>query len=185
LCIAINTAILPGYGSTQYAGEICDTAYSDCERPQWSGTVGGLAIAFELVADEYDGSCILRGTIDDEEFEESLLECSDIDVTFTMYDGATVRVTSKECFCPTDEPGICMCNRGFGTSPTISFYSANDVGTIHEVTLTYSSNIDDGLVCTPIMPCQGYTGRFCGTLALPMGGSASDCIDFRVVCSLD
>lgn len=186
LCVAINTAIVEGYGSTQYAGEICDITYSDCEGPNWSGTVGGIAIDLQLDADEYDGSCFVHGTIAGESVSQSISsDCSAINLTFTLEDGATVQITSKECACAEDEPGICMCNRGFGQSPTIAFASANAMSTIHTVTLSYSANIDDGLVCTPIMPCQGYTGRFEGVLALPMGGSAFDGIDFRLVCSLE
>ena len=187
LCIAINTAVVEGYGSTQYAGEICDTAYSNCEGPQWVGSVGGYDIDLQLDADEYDGSCILHGTIAGEAVSISVSAgCSSIDETFTLYAGDTIRVTSKVCFCPTDEPGICMCNRGFGTSPTITFVSNNAPGTVHTVVMSYSSAITDpGITCAPISPCQGYTGRFDGILATPMGGTRTEGIEFRLVCSIE
>lgn len=186
LCIAINTAATSyNPGNTQYLGEICDVSYSNCEPPLWQGTVEGYAISLTLEHDSY-GNCVLTGTIAGEYFEHTLSStCSAINVTFELYDGTQVTVTNKGCSCAEVDRGTCMCGRDFGAAPTLSFYSANAPGTIHTITMSYSSNIDDGLICSPIMPCQGYVGRFDGTLALPMGGSRTEGIDFRIVCSLE
>ena len=181
LCVTVTDA-----DGTVTRGEICDVSYSDCDAPEWSGTVGGIAISLTLDRDQETGGCILGGSIGSQEVDWTPVSgCQSLSASFTLDDYTVVSVTCKECGCAADDAGVCICGRSLGAAPTLSFASANAPGTIHTITLTYSDNIDDGLVCTPVMPCQGYIGRFDGILALPMGGSRTEGIDFRLVCSLD
>lgn len=184
-CEALCAVIKEADGTEVFNGTLPDTAY-DCDPPLWSGIIGDYSISLSLGYDTYN-RCVIASEIDGVERDAVLASgCKQLSAIIPLPGYRTLEVECKECACDLPpEPGICICGRSLGSAPTLRFASANAMGTIHTITLTYSDNISDGLVCAPVMPCQGYVGRFDGTLALPMGGSRTEGIDFRLVCSLD
>ena len=111
--------------------------------------------------------------------------CGSMSATITTPNGDVIQVDCKQCSCTqTQTIGNCICDRPLGQTLTLLFASSNAPATIHSVTLTYGDITDTDIECTPFSPdpFPGYSGSFSGTLALPMGGSRSETMEFRLVC---
>lgn len=182
LCVDVREVVYGDFIDTYY-GELTDTAYSDCDPPVWSGTIGNFEISLALGRDIY-GNCIVTPTVNGDEGEAiSVVGCSDMSGTVELYDGSSFTFRCKQCSCG-QEIGDCICGRPIGDTLTLLFASANAPSTIHSVTLTYGQINEPGITCLPFSPGSfpGYSGRFTGTLAIPMGGSRTEGIDFRLLC---
>ena len=182
LCVDVREVVYEDFIDT-YEGELTDTAYSECDPPVWAGTVGNFAISLALGRDAY-GNCIVTPTVNGDEGEPvAVTGCSDMSGTVELYDGSSFTFRCKQCSCA-QEIGDCICGRPMGETLTLLFASANAPSTIHSVTLTYGMISETGITCLPFSPgpFPGYSGRFDGTLAIPMGGSRTEGIDFRLMC---
>jgi formylglycine-generating enzyme required for sulfatase activity len=135
LCVTID----PAFGTT-VQGEICDVSYSDCDAPQWIGTIGEKVISLTLARDEYTGECILGGSIGGEEVAWTPVSgCQSLSATFTLTDYTTVSVACKECACGETPTLLCECRFDFnyalrgeladeGTICSIDPYSVDAAG---------------------------------------------------------
>jgi len=182
LCVDVREVVYGDFIDTYY-GELTDTAYSTCDPPVWAGTIGNFAISLALGRDEY-GNCVVTPTVNGDEGEPvAVTGCSDMTGTVELYDGSSFTFRCKQCSCA-QEIGDCICGRPMGETLTLLFASANAPSTIHSVTLTYGMINEPDITCLPFSPgpFPGYSGRFDGTLAIPMGGSRTDGIDFRLLC---
>lgn len=84
-------------------GEICDVSYP-CDMPIWQGTIGAYELSIALGRDAY-GNCIITPTVNGDTRDAVLAPgCGSLDVTFTLYDGSSVRVRCKECACDINPP---------------------------------------------------------------------------------
>jgi len=182
LCVDVREVVYGDFIDTYY-GELTDTAYSECDPPVWSGTIGNFTISLALGRDDY-GNCIVTPTVNGDEGEPvAVTGCADMSGTVELYDGSSFTFRCKQCSCA-QEIGDCICGRPMGETLTLLFASANAPSTIHSVTLTYGQINEPDITCLPFSPGSfpGYSGRFTGTLAIPMGGSRTDGIDFRLLC---
>ena len=182
LCVDVREVVYGDFIDTYY-GELTDTAYSTCDPPVWAGTIGNFAISLALGRDEY-GNCVVTPTVNGDEGEPvAVTGCSDMTGTVELYDGSSFTFRCKQCSCA-QEIGDCICGRPMGETLTLLFASSNAPSTIHSVTLTYGMINESGITCLPFSPgpFPGYSGRFNGTLAIPMGGSRTEGIDFRLMC---
>lgn len=182
LCVDVREVVYGDFIDTYY-GELTDTAYSTCDPPVWAGTIGNFAISLALGRDEY-GNCVVTPTVNGDEGEPvAVTGCSDMTGTVELYDGSSFTFRCKQCSCA-QEIGDCICGRPMGETLTLLFASSNAPSTIHSVTLTYGMISESGITCLPFSPgpFPGYSGRFDGTLAIPMGGSRTEGIDFRLMC---
>lgn len=182
LCVDVREVVYGDFIDTYY-GELADTAYSTCDPPVWAGTIGSFEISLALGRDEY-GNCIVTPTVNGYEQEPvSVVGCSDMSGTVELEDGSSFTFRCKQCSCA-EEIGDCICGRPMGETLTLLFASSNAPSTIHTVTLTYGQIDESGITCLPFSPgpFPGYSGRFDGTLAIPMGGSRTEGIDFRLMC---
>ncbi len=177
-CRCLCVTITDGYDPTQVCqGELCDTAYSDCEGPVWAGTIAcagtEYVLSLALDRDSY-GNCILQPTVNGVLHESIAVDvCTAISGTVTLDDGTTIVVACKECDCNTIPPTTC-CNGRELTGPL-------------EVT------VDNSLTtCGPqpvISLTQGQDGCWTGggTVQLPFpAGGEDECQDvtfeFELCC---
>ncbi len=182
LCVDVRE-VLYGDFTDDYSGEIDDISYDDCDPPVWSGTIRSFDLSLALGRDEY-GNCIVTPTVNGYEQEPvAVTGCADMSGTFQLDDGSSFTFRCKRCSCAITVDN-CICARPLGETLTMLFASANASSTIHSVTLTYGMIDEAGITCLPWSPdpFPGYSGSFTGVLALPMGGSRTDTIDFRMVC---
>ena len=181
LCVDVREMLEFGFIDT-YSGTISNTAY-DCEPPLWEGTIGSFALSLALGRDEY-GRCIITPTVNSVEQVSVLAPgCSAMTATIVLEDGSEIDVRCKRCDCGSDIVD-CLCGRPLGPTLTLLFASANAPSTVHEVTLTYGMVTDSSVECTPYSPdpFPAYTGSFSGILAIPMGGTRSETMEFMLVC---
>jgi len=181
LCVDVSEVVYTDFRDT-YSGTLSNTAYP-CDPPVWEGTVGNFELSLALGRDEY-GQCIITPMVNGyEQSSVSAPGCSSMTATITLDDGSTITVRCKTCDCA-ETVENCICDRPLGQELTLLFASANAPATIHSVTLTYGSISESDITCTPFSPdpFPGYSGSFSGTLALPMGGSRSETMEFRLVC---
>lgn len=97
--------------------EIDLNIYSDCDGPEWLGTVpvtlgaavDNVTVHAYLYRDVYTGECWIAGSVEDADGVQELTptklasDCKLIDVTFILYDGSIVRLKCKDCGCRTTE----------------------------------------------------------------------------------
>jgi hypothetical protein len=184
LCVDVSEVLAFPYSdfTDEYSGEICNMSY-ECDGPVWYGVVGSYELSLALSRDSY-GNCIIIPTVNGYEQEPvSVTGCSDLTARIELDDGSTIDVRCKQCGCERTVDS-CICGRPMSETLTLYFASANAPGSVHSVTLSYGSISEPGITCLPFSPDSfpGYTGSFSGTLAIPMGGSREDTIEFRMVC---
>lgn len=115
-CRCLCVTITDGYTSEVCYGEICDTAYSDCEGPVWAGSVSCAGtdydLSFALGQNSY-GDCVITPTVNGVQQEPvDLTTCTAINITVTLDDGTTITVECKTCCCNCDTGacvGCCFC----------------------------------------------------------------------------
>lgn len=181
LCVDVSEVVYTDFRDT-YSGTLSNTSYP-CDPPVWEGTVGSFELSLALGRDEY-GQCIITPMVNGyEQSPVSAPGCSSMTATITLDDGSTITVRCKTCDCA-ETVENCICDRPLGQELTLLFASSNAPSTIHSVTLTYGMINEPDITCLPFSPgpFPGYSGRFDGTLAIPMGGSRTEGIDFRLMC---
>lgn len=113
-CKCMCVTITDGYTSEACSGEICDTSYSDCDDPVWTGTIACAGTDYELSIalgrDSY-GDCILRPTVNGVEQDAITVDvCTAINATITLDDGTTIDIECKTCDCGGGGcVGCCFC----------------------------------------------------------------------------
>ena len=187
LCVDVSEVLYTDFIDT-YSGELPDTAYSDCDPPVWSGTVGNFTISLALGRDSY-GNCIVTPTVNGEEQTAvAVTGCADMSGAVDLYDGSSFTFRCKQCECAT-VIGDCICGRPLG--PTLSLLWSSGNGTHgdapREFTLTYGLTTAAGIVCDPSPvggPFPAYTGSASGTFPMPMGGTRGDTLYVMMVCCI-
>jgi hypothetical protein len=121
LCVTITEP-----DGTILRGEICDVSYSDCDAPQWAGTVGGRSISLTLDRDQYTGECIIGGSIGGEDADwVAVAGCQDLAASLTLGDYTTVAVACKECSCEELREFPCCPGLDFPDSLFLTLLSQN------------------------------------------------------------
>ena len=97
-CECLCVTVVDGYTGATSKGEICDSGY-ECTGPVWAGTVGDVELSISLEADAYDRSCFLAISADGEDFNQDVIDCTDISFSIEMYDGTIIEGRCKNCSC--------------------------------------------------------------------------------------
>ena len=172
-------------GDTHH-GELCNSAYSECDPPVWSGAVGDHTVSMSLEADKVTGGCVLVIEIDGEVFVEAITLCSDITISIETYDGTLVEIVSKKCDCVVDAVGACICGRPMGDTLRLLWSSGNGThGSVpREFLLTYGMIDEYTITCAPWspMPFPGYRGSLKGEYPMPQGGTQGNELEVILVC---
>jgi len=129
-------------GTIPHTGYMCEGRTSE---PEWEGSIdcdpsGSLAIAVQLVRDEYD-DCILTGSVSgtvdgeylDAEFPETVVsDCSSMSATIEVTDGDNTYSISIRCLeCGSCEPEICLeCCDSVPPSPPATLICRVSLGTV-------------------------------------------------------
>lgn len=109
-CRVLCVVITEPDGITIHRGEIPDISYSDCEAPEWSGTVGPHAITLTLDRDQETGGCIIGGSVGGQAADWLLVSgCQDLSASFTLADYTVITVACKECSCDEEQCEVCDC----------------------------------------------------------------------------
>jgi hypothetical protein len=188
LCVEVREVLSYGgimYAVDTYSGELGDTAYSDCEGPVWSGTIGNFTIRLALDRDDY-GNCIVRATANGEETTALVTGCDDMSGTVELYDGSSFTFRCKDCDnCPT-VIGNCICGRPMGEILRLVWASGNGThgSASRTFDLTYGMQDEPTITCAPWSPgpFPGYRGSVSGTFPLPMGGTRENALEVILVC---
>lgn len=188
LCVEVSEVLFYNgiaYATDTYSGELGDTAYSDCDPPVWSGTIGSFTIRLALDRDDY-GNCIVRVTANGEETTALVTGCDNISGTVELYDGSSFTFRCKDCNQCAKVIGPCICSRPMGETLRVVWASGNGThgSASRTFDLTYGMQDEPTITCAPWSPgpFPGYRGSVSGTFPLPMGGTRGDTLEVILVC---
>jgi hypothetical protein len=148
LCITITNPLPPDGNGRISRGKLCNSAY-ECEAPLWTGVIGTHSVSINLEADKVTGGCVLVVEIDGEVNVLGFGACDDIDISFELYDGTQVEITSAKCDDCTPTPDVCCSER---SCPYLDSNGSNPYPAFLTVQLS-ATFLEE---CTGIPPASGF-----------------------------
>jgi len=186
-----------------YIAKFCDTAYSECEGPVWSGELNYRFFSLALGRDQNDDSCVVSVSEGGDEYEPvPAAECDRIEGSIVLGDYAELSWECETCEgCDTPPPTVstptCPCDPMPRTlrysfsaysgpdlcngSGTLEYQDGNLVPTWSGMFLDCEFTVSCVQASVPgANPCVNSNGEFiyqvsvCGTIAYPLNQQYDD-----------